>query len=132
MTEVSTEEKDTKSRTRIANFKRRKYPRFNVDLTIEYYRPNSSISHSGRVMNASEGGSLIYFPERVKIGERLKLKLFFILGSAVNTIGPLAEVVWMDLHLDKTWVDYGSGVKFIDISQEDLNRLKNFLKSISQ
>lgn len=132
MIEVNTEEKDTKPRTRMVNFKRRRYPRFNVDLTIEYYRTNSSISHSGRVMNASEDGSLIYFPERVKIGERLKLKLFFILGSASNIIGPLAEVVWMDLHLDETWGDYRSGVKFIDIAQEDLNRLKNFFKSLSQ
>jgi len=82
-------------------------------------------------MDASEGGSLIYFPERVKIGERLKLKLFFILGSATNIIGPLAEVVWMDFHLDETWGDYRSGVKFIDITQEDLNRLKNFFKSLS-
>jgi hypothetical protein len=37
-------------------------------------------------MNASEGGLLIYFREQMEIGERLKLKLFRTLGSAVNTI----------------------------------------------
>jgi len=61
-----------------------------------------------------------------------KLKLFSMLGSAMNTIGPQAEVVWVDLHLDETWLDVQSGVKFIDISPEYLKRLKHFFSSPSQ
>jgi hypothetical protein len=83
-------------------------------------------------MNASEGGLLIYFPEQMEIGERLKLKLFRMSGPAVNTVGPLGEVVWVDPHLDETWLDYQSGVKFIEISQEDQKRLKHFFSSLSQ
>jgi len=122
---------DQITKTLDIDFERRKYPRFNVDLPTEYYRTNSSIRHSGRVMNMSESGLLIYFPERMKIGERLKLKLFITSGSDMNTIEPLGEVVWMDPHLDKTWGDYRSGVKFIDVSPEDIGKLKNFLMSFS-
>ena len=49
-----------------------------------------------------------------------------ILGLAV------AQVAWIDIHLGEEWGDYRSGVKFIDISSEDLNRLKNFLRSLSE
>jgi c-di-GMP-binding flagellar brake protein YcgR len=129
---MKTEEKETKPRTGIVNFERREYPRFNVALPVEYYQINSSISHTGRALNASEGGLLIYFPEQMEIGQHLNLKLFFSLGSELNTIELLAEVVWIDIHLGEGWGDYRSGVKFIDISPEDMRKLKNLLMSLSQ
>jgi len=129
---METEEKETRSHSETVNSEKRRHPRVNLDLTIEYYRTNSRFSHSGRLMNASEGGLSVYFPEPMEIGERLKLKLFRTLGPAVNTIGPLGEVVWVDPHLDETWLDYQSGVRFIDISPEDLKRLKHFFNSLSQ
>jgi c-di-GMP-binding flagellar brake protein YcgR len=128
---MKTEEKDTKPRTGIVNFERRKYPRFSVNLPVEYYQINSSISHTGRALNASEGGLLIYFPELMEIGQHLKLKLFFTSGSKMNTIETLVQVVWIDIHLGEGWGDYRTGVRFVDISQEDLERLKNFLRSLS-
>ncbi len=129
---METEEKEAKSQPGTVNSEKRRHPRVNLDLTIEYFRTNSRFSHSGRLMNASEGGLSIYFPEQMEIGERLKLRLFRILGPAVNTVGPLGEVVWVDPHLDETWLDYQSGVKFVDISSEDLKRLQHFFNSFSQ
>jgi len=38
----------------------------------------------------------------------------------------------MDIHLGKEWGDYRCGVKFIDISSDDLSKFKNFLKSLSE
>jgi c-di-GMP-binding flagellar brake protein YcgR len=128
---MKTEGKDTKPRTGIVNFERRKYPRFSVDLPVEYYQINSSISHTGRALNASEGGLLIYFRELMQIGQHLKLKLFFTSGSKMNTIETLVQVVWIDIHLGEGWRDYRTGVRFVDISQEDLDRLKNLLRSLS-
>jgi c-di-GMP-binding flagellar brake protein YcgR len=128
---MKTEEKDTKPRTGIVNLERRKYPRFSVNLPVEYYQINSSISHTGRALNASEGGLLIYFPELMEIGQHLKLKLFFTSDSKMNTIETLAQVVWIDIYLSEGWGDYRTGVRFVDISQEDLERLKNFLRSLS-
>jgi len=128
---MKTEEKDTKPRTGIVNLERRKYPRFSVNLPVEYYQVNSSISHTGRALNASKGGLLIYFPELMEIGQHLKLKLFFTSDSKMNTIETLAQVVWIDIYLSEGWGDYRTGVRFVDISQEDLERLKNFLRSLS-
>lgn len=127
---LTEEEKETKLRYGIVNFERRKYPRFNVDLPIEYTRTDWVVKH-GRAINASEGGLLIYFPELMEIGQHLKLKLFFTSGSEINTIETLIQVVWIDIHLSEGWGDYRTAVRFVDISQEDLDRLKNFLRSLS-
>jgi len=128
---VKTEEKDTKPRYGTVSFERREYPRFNVDLQIEYYLIDSSIGHSGKALNISEGGLLLHFPEQMDMGQYIKLKLFFSLGSELNTIEVLAEVVWMDIHLDKGWGDYRCGVNIIDISPKDMIKLKTFLRSLS-
>ncbi len=129
---MDTEEKVTKQRTGIVHFERRTYPRFSVDLPVEYYQINSSSSQTGHALNASEGGLLIYFPEQMEIGQYISLKLFFSLGSELNTIEVLAEVVWMDMYLGKGWGDYRCGVKFINISPEDRTRLKSFLIGLSE
>lgn len=122
---------DTKPRIGIVNFEKRKHPRFTVDLPLEYTRINSPIPETGRAVNASEGGLLIYFPEEVNVGDLLRLKLFFSDGGELNTIETLVQVVWVDLHLGKEWGDYRSGVRFVDISPENMNTLKTFLRSLS-
>ena len=124
-------EKETKPRTGVVNFERRKYPRFSVDLPIEYSRIDSPISHAGRGLNISEGGLLIYFPEKMDLSQYLRLKLFFPLGSKLSTIEVLGEVAWMDIDLGENWGDYRCGVRFIDISPEDMTKLKHFVRSLS-
>jgi c-di-GMP-binding flagellar brake protein YcgR len=126
------EKEQTESHIGIVNLERRKYPRFTVNLPIEYHRLDSSTRYTGRVLNASEGGLLLYLPEQMEMGQDLKIKLFFTSGVELNTVELLAQVVWTDIHLGKGWGDYRTGVKFIDISSENLNQLKNFLRSLSQ
>ena len=128
---MTKEKKEVKLHYGTVNFERRKYPRFNVDFPIEYYRIDSSVSHGGRGLNISEGGLLIYFPEQMDVSQYLRLKLFLPLGSELNTIEVLAEVAWMDIHSGESWGDYRCGVNFIDISPEDGTKLKNFLKTLS-
>jgi c-di-GMP-binding flagellar brake protein YcgR len=125
-------EKRTNLRYGIANIERRKYPRFSIDLPIEYYQMNSTVPHPGRAINSSEGGLLVYLPEPIEIGQHLRLKLFYSSDSRLNAIETLVEVVWKDIHLDKEWGDYRSGVRFIDISSEDLSKLKRFLSSLAE
>lgn len=129
---MKVEDKEIKSRYGTVNFEKRKHPRFNVDLPIEYHQINSTIRHNGRVLNASEGGLLIYFPEPMKLGQHLKMKLFFASGSTMNTIEMVVEVVWMDIHLNTGWGDYRCGVRFVDVSPEDMTKLKSFLRSLSE
>ncbi len=130
--EWKTEEKTAKPRIGIANIERRRYPRFSIDLPIEYHQMNTPLVHSGKAINASEGGLLVYLPEKVNIGQHLRLKLFFHSGFNFNTIEMITEVVWIDLHLSEGWGDYRCGLRFVDISSEDFTRLRDFLASLSK
>jgi c-di-GMP-binding flagellar brake protein YcgR len=114
----------------VVNFERRRYPRYTIDLPIEYFR-ESGPSLSGRAINASEGVFLVYFPEKVEIGEILKIRLFFVLGQDLKKVEMVVEVVWIDIHLGEGGEDYRSGVRFVDISSNDLLQLINFLKGLS-
>ena len=127
---MKTEDKGSKSRYGTVNFEKRKHPRFSVDLPVEYSRADLSADH-GRAMNASEGGLLLYLPERMELGNHLRLRLFFTMGSELNAIETLVEVVWVDVHLGKDWGDYRTGVRFAEISAEDMGKLRSFLKSLS-
>jgi len=99
---VKKEEKGTKPRYGIVNFEKRRHPRFNVDLPIEYARSDLGVSH-GEAINTSEGGLLVYFPERIEVGQYLSLKLFFSSGFEFNTIETLVKVVWVDVHPGEDW-----------------------------
>jgi PilZ domain len=111
---------------------KRKYPRINVDLPVKYSRANLFFKY-GRVVNASEGGLLVYLPEEMGIGQRLGLKLFFPSHSEFNTLETFVKVVWKDVHLRKDWTwDYRIGVGFEDISQANMAILKNFLTNLEQ
>jgi c-di-GMP-binding flagellar brake protein YcgR len=127
---VKTIEETTKPRYGTVNFEKRKHPRFNIDLPVEYYQIDSATHHNGRAINASEGGLLVYLPEKMEIDEYLRLKLFFNSGFELNTAEVLVKVVWVDIHLEKDWGDYRTGVRFVDVSAEDMNKLKDFLRSL--
>ena len=68
----------------------------------------------------------------MEIGQRLKLRLFFSsTGSDLSRIEALVEVVWVEIDSDKELGEYRSGVKFIHITQTDINLLKTFLINLS-
>jgi c-di-GMP-binding flagellar brake protein YcgR len=122
-------EKGAKPRYGIANFERRTYRRFPIRLPIEYYRADSSGNQPGQALDASEGGLQILFPEHVEIGQNLKLRLFFSSESGLNTVDALVEVVWTDAQIGDDGNHYRSGVRFLNISPEDMAKLKTFSAS---
>ncbi len=123
-------EEETKPGYGTLNFEKRRYPRFSVDLPVEYTRKDLVVKQ-GRVINASEGGLLVNFPEQMEMGQHLRLKLFFTSGSELNMMEIVNQVVWTDVHVRKDWGDYRTGVEFVDISLEDQCTLKIFLSSLS-
>ena len=111
---------------------KRKYPRFDVDLPIKYSRSSFFFKYA-RAVNASEGGLLLHLPEELGIGQQLALKLFFPSCADSNIIETVVQVVWMDVRLRKDWAwDYQTGVRFVDISPENMAVLKNFLTDLPQ
>ena len=126
---MKTEEREVKPRYGIANFERRTYRRFPLRLPIEYYRADSPINQNGQALDASQGGLQILFPEQVEVGQNLKVKLFFSSGSELNTVEMLVEVVWISTQTGEGEKHYRSGVRFTNISPEDMTKLKNFSAS---
>jgi len=122
-------EEESKPGYGIVNFEKRKYPRFSVDLPVEYTWKDL-VAKQGRVINVSEGGLLVYFSEQMEIGQALRMKLLPPSGSELNTMEIVSQVVWMDVHNGKAWGGYRSGLRFVDISPVDLDRLKSFLVSL--
>lgn len=120
-----------KARYGLVNFERRRYPRFSIDLPIEYYRLPSSEKKQARVSNISEGGIMIYVPEKLEIGQQLRVKIFFLAEPNLTAMEVIGEVVWIDLSLEEG-NEYRSGLKFIEVSADDLGRLKNFLHHLAK
>ncbi len=128
---MKSREEEAKHRYGVANIERRTYRRFPVRLPVEYCRADSPISQTGQTHDASEGGLQILFPEQMEVGQSLTLKLFFSFGSELNAIEMLAEVVWTNPQLGEGEKQYRSGVKFTNISPEDMTKLSNFIVSLS-
>ena len=123
-------DREIKPRYGTVNFEKRKHPRFSVDMPVEYGHADVSV-RQGHATNASEGGLLVCLPEKMEIGKHLRLKIFFTMGSDLHTVETLVEVVWMDIHLGEDWGDYRTGVRFVEISTEDMSKLKKFLKNLA-
>ncbi|MCX5907248.1 MAG: PilZ domain-containing protein [Deltaproteobacteria bacterium] len=125
------EEQEKKTRMGIATFEKRRNPRFLLDLPIEYLQVDSSLARPGRTGNASKGGLLVYLNEEPDIGQYLRVKLFFTLGRELVVVSALSEVVWINTYFGKEG-DYQCGLRFREISPEDLQKLESFLDHLSR
>jgi hypothetical protein len=75
---------------------------------------------------------MVYLPEKVEIGQHLKLMLSVGSKSALDTIDMIAQVVWIDIGSSMPMEDYRVGVMIVDISSTDRLKLKHLLESLSQ
>jgi len=107
-------------------FERRRYPRFDGALPIEYRRTDSSRIHPGHTGNISEGGLMILASEQLKVGEQLDMKVYFSSASGLVTFKAVARVVWSDGGAPQKDY-YQFGVSYINVSPEDMKNLKLFM-----
>ena len=124
------EEKEIEPRFAMVNFERRRHPRFVVNLPIEYWKIRNFKSCPSRCTSVSEGGLLVLLSEQLEIGQNLRLNLFIDAGPDLNAIEAVVEIVWKDIHVGKDG-EYRTGVKFLNISAEDMDELKSFLDSLA-
>ncbi len=127
---MKNEEKEPPSLHKTEDFEKRRHPRCNVDLPVEYRRRDLVVKYD-RVVNASEGGLLTCLSEQVEVGQHLRIKLFFPFRSGLNVIEMVTQVVWMQSHPEKRKGDYHTGVKFVEVSPDDLCHLKRYLGSLA-
>ena len=112
---------------------RRKHPRFVVELPLDYTRTSQdSEIYGGIVANASEGGLLVYLPERIEMGTVLKIQVFYVRDLEFNMIKGIAKVVWSDLAARESWGEYRYGLQFLSIEEEEFNKLISLLKEVGK
>jgi c-di-GMP-binding flagellar brake protein YcgR len=111
---------------------KRRYPRFSVELPLNYSRTDGKEILGGMVANASEGGLLVYLPERIEIGALLKIEILYVRGLELDTIRAVAKVVWCDLAARESWGEHRYGLQFQYIDQKDFDQLTTLLKEVGK
>jgi hypothetical protein len=111
---------------------RRKHHRFFVELPLDYSRKGGRGDFGGIVQNASEEGVLVHLPEKLDIGELLKIEIYFAKGLELNAIQGIAKVVWSDLAAGESWREHRYGLEFQSIQKGTLQKLKNLLKEVEE
>ncbi len=115
----------------VVSIEKRRHPRFNVDLPLKYSELKVRKKQGGIAHDASEGGLLVYLQDRLPIGTKLKIEVFFSHGFRLTPIRAQAEIVWADIRGPEDWGEYKYGLKFINIGKEDFEKLRWLLDSLS-
>jgi c-di-GMP-binding flagellar brake protein YcgR len=111
---------------------KRRHPRYSVELPLDYSQVNGKETFGGIVANASEGGLLVYLPEIMKIGDALKIEIFYASGLELKSIKAIAKVVWSDLAAKESWGEHRYGLQFLSIEEKDYERLKALLREVGK
>ena len=108
----------------VSDMDRRKFHRFTIDLPLDYARLETKRLKAAIAGNASEGGLMVYMHERMKIGTKLYVAILFSMGFELTGVKTLAEVVWKDAGWGEGWGRYRYGLKFLEVADGDLAKLK--------
>ncbi len=107
---------------------KRKHPRYSIEFPLDYSRAEGKTTYTGGLTaDASEGGLLVYLPERIEIGTLLKIEIFYTKDLSFQTVTATARVVWTDLA-SKYWY----GLEFQSIDEWNLGKLKALLKEVAK
>lgn len=116
----------------MTNEDRRKSPRSLMDLPLEYRVINAPFPHGGIVANASEEGLLIYSVKDMPVGTKLDIVVLFPREYELSNFEVIAEIIRKDLHWEEDWEGYEYGTKFLQIFDEDRQKLKQLLEGLFQ
>ncbi len=135
------------SRWGVTYFHRRKYPRINVTLPVEYriiaepaspkvpaaaVRP-SARPRQTRAKSLGGGGLLIETSERLVKGTRLALTLYLPDPASTDVgvleIGCLVRVVWTDILSEIQPDEYKCGVEFLEIDPQARETIVAFIRA---
>ncbi len=108
---------------------RRKYPRVHMELPLEYRAKYDADAHGAIVVDASEGGFLIYSIDDIPIGTKLEITVLFSAEYELAKIEVLAEIIWKKGDVEKGEEGYQYGLKFVQILEEDYWKLRKLLSS---
>jgi len=110
----------------LVSFQRRRYPRIDITLPVEYRlitdreKPPKSVV----AMNISAGGLLLILSEYLPVSSCLEMTLY-IGDRSINTV---VQIAWTELLTGREINEFRCGVFFVNISEGDLEFIKQFIK----
>lgn len=108
---------------------RRKHPRVPLRLPTEYSPEGTNRSRLCYTINIGEGGVLLCLPERLKVGQRVKMEVFYYFDYELARLIATGEVIWSEKSGDSPR-EYQGALEFVDLSPCDFEKLKTFLRKI--
>lgn len=104
----------------------RRFQRLDIKISVSYRRGAKPDVFTGKVMNISGAGVFLYTPDIFPVESRLDLEL--LLSKENEPIKAEGMVIWLsDKNLQPDSYP-GMGIQFTRISQEDNNRLIDFIE----
>ena len=113
----------------IDNRERRRYPRFFIDLPLEYRMMRDSRLRGAIVVNAGRGGFLIETVRDIPVGTELNITVLFPKGFELANFKVVAKIARKGLYRkedwkgNQYWEGFQYGLKFIQIFEEDRRKL---------
>ncbi len=112
---------------------KRSYPRFVIDLPLEYRIMGDSCLRGGILIDVSEGGLLMETVRDIPVGTELNVSVLFPKGYELANFKVVTKIVrkkpyWKeDSKGNRYWEGYQYGLKFIQILEENRWRLNVLL-----
>ncbi len=100
-----------------------------MDLPFEYQVTDDRNIFAGIAVDGSEVGLRIHSVKEMPVGTRLNIMLMFPKAFQMINFEVESEVVWKDRYKKENWEGYQYGLKFVQIKEEDLQKLKQLLSS---
>ncbi len=111
---------------------KRKNPRYAVEFPLDYSLVNGETIHNaGLTADVSEGGLLVYLPERIETGVALKIEIFYTKGFSLETIVATAKAVWSHLATKEDFREHRYGLQFQSIDEWNFNKLQTLLREVA-
>ncbi|MBI5197268.1 MAG: PilZ domain-containing protein [Nitrospirae bacterium] len=119
------------------SFQRRRYPRIDVTLPVEYVslsdQPGETVARQVVTQNISSGGLLLILTEFFPEASRLKLRIYLPAATSsppgLVTIESEVRVVWTEVRTGLEQNEYRCGVLFTQIEDRDLEKVRDFIKT---
>jgi c-di-GMP-binding flagellar brake protein YcgR len=107
-------------------FEKRKHPRFQGKLPVEYQKGDRPQIHTGHTVNISEGGMMVLVSEPLEVGEHMEMRLYFSSPLGLVTVRAVVRVVWADTEENEDGYSR-LGVNYISICPDNMANLKLLL-----
>ena len=112
-----------------AKSEKRRHLRLSLRLPMEYSSPESSRHRLACTVDLCEDGLLMYTPEKLEIGQNLRVKFYCDSAAGLDCVQALGEVIRVE-RLGKSAKEYRCAVRFVDLSSDILKKLRKIFKEL--